>query len=177
MKLFAKESPLATPEEMDRLRALDARWQQWSSRMDRYTTERLSLDIQTTKDNFIADPSPEHGQALLLVADPKLLATRYRAVRDACKVALGRLAFELRDIMVPILERKIRRLEQEHQDALATEAKQRAAEKERGTIFQRQVNGPVESIQRAITNAKDSIKDLKELRVDRTPGVWIQSLG
>lgn len=97
-------------------------------------------------------------------------AQRHRAVRDACKVALGRLAFELRDIMVPILERKIRRLEQEHQDALATEAKQRVAEKERGTIFQRQVNGPVESLQRAITSTKDSIKDLNELRVDRTPG-------
>lgn len=177
MKLFNRESPLATPEELDRLRALDARWQQWSSRMDRYTTERLSLDNQTAKDNFIADPSPEHEQALLLVADPNLLATRYRAVRDACKVALGKLAYELRDLMVPILERKIRRLERELHDALAEEAKERTAAKERGTLFQRKVNGPVDSIQRAITITKDSIKDLNELRVDRAPGVWIKSLG
>jgi len=176
MKLFAKESSLATPEELYRLRALDARWQQWSSRMDRYTTEHLSLDLQTAKDNFIADPSAEHEQAFLLVADRKLLATRYRAVRDAFKVALGKLAYELRDIMVPILERKIRRLEKELQGALAAEAKERAASTERGTIFQRQVNGSVESLQHAITIAKDSIKDLNELRVDRAPGVWIDGL-
>jgi hypothetical protein len=88
-------------------------------------------------------------------------------------VALGKLAYELRDIMVPLLERKIRRLEKELQDALVAEAKERTTATARGALFQRPVNGPVESLQRAITIAKDSIKDLNELRVDRTPAVWV----
>jgi hypothetical protein len=176
MNLLKRKSSLATPEEIERLQALDATWQNWSQRMERYAAERVGLDRATAIENFTRDPSSEHERTLMACSDTRALALQYQAVRDACKTSLLKLSYELRDIVVPILERKKQRLEQEYAKALEEEAIEKAAVQKRGFLFQRKVNGPVESLYRAISTVKDSITHLNEQRIDRTPAKWLESL-
>lgn len=176
MKLLNRKSPIATPEEIDRLKALDAKWQKWSQRMERYAAERVGLDRATAIENFTRDPSPEHERTLKACADIRALALQYQAVRDACKTALLKLTYELRDIVMPILERKKAQLEKEYAKALEEETVLRAEAKKADTLFQRKVNGPVASLHGRISNSIDNISHLNEQRIDRTPASWLQSL-
>ena len=175
MNLLKRKSSLATPEEIDRLKALDAKWQKWSQRMERYAAERVGLDGATAIENFTRDPSPEHECTLMACADTRALALQYQTIRDACKSALLKLSYELRDIVVPILERKKQRLEEEYAKALEAEAILKAEAKKAGTIHQNKVNDPVPSLYRAISSVKDSLTHLNEQRIDRTPAKWLES--
>lgn len=87
-----------------------------------------------------------------------------------------KLTYELRDIVVPILERRKAQLEKEYAKALEEETVLRAEAKKAETLYQRKVNGPVESLYRAISTVKDNISHLNEQRIDRTPATWLQSL-
>jgi hypothetical protein len=176
MKLMKRKSPIATPEEIGRLKALDATWQKWSQRMERYAAERVGLDRATAIENFTRDPSPEHERTLMACTDTRALALQYMTVRDACKTALLKLTYELRDIVVPILDRQKAQLDKEYAKALEEETVLRAEAKKAGTVYQRKVNGPVSSLHGRISNTIDNISHLNEQRIDRTPASWLQSL-
>jgi len=137
----------------------------------------VGLDYQTARENFIADPCPEHEQNLLVCADTRLLGIRYKCIRDACQTALGKLAYELRDIMVPILERKITHLEKELQSAMQDEAQHRATEAERGFLFASKVNDPVPTLKRTISQTHDQIRTLEAHDITRTPAQWAMMIG
>lgn len=177
MKLLKRKKPtLITPEEADRLQKLDVHWQKWSQRMERYVPDRIGMDRHAAIENFIEDPSPENEKILMACCDTKLLATQYRAVREACHTALSKLSYQMRHIVVPILERKIQLLESELAIACEEEATKRAKEKDRGFIYTGHVNDPVSTLKRSISQAEDSIKDLNYLSVTRSPGYYLEIL-
>lgn len=169
--------PFATTAEVQRLRALDERWKKWSSLLEQYTITNLTQSREQARNNFLANPTDESAKALMEYADPRLMASRYRAVASACNEALEKLAYELRDIMVPLLERKLVVLEKSLASALKEEAVQKEKVMKKGSLFERKVNGAVQRAQHAISRTKDAIAELNELPTQRTPASWLEFYG
>jgi len=173
---LTKLKPIPTKEETAALEALQSEWQKWSEHRDRYHVDRIGHDMEQARRQFIADPTEANEAELLRCADSALLAKQYRAVREACDKALHSLAYRLRDIVRPMLERAIARLQEDLAKAEAVEAKERQRIEEKGGYFCRAPKSDCSALELRISRLRDDIRELEQLTTRREPVSWLRQM-
>lgn len=169
--------PHPKDKDIARLRDLNTRWQAWSDRMAAHSPQQMECDFKAARENFIEDPSLANERRLKEFADWKLMSLQYQAVRDCCKIALKKLAYELRDIMEPILNPKLaymeQRLDYEQEDYEREQAQNRSL----GIYTVQKVNDPIPTLKRAISQTRSHLHTLEAHDITRTPKQWALMIG
>ena len=173
MKITNRKS-IPTKEETAALNALQPKWVKWSECWQRYHVDRIGQDMGLTRKRFIEDPSEANEAELLRCADVSLLGKQYCTVRETCDEALRSLAYTVRDIVVPMLERAVERLQEDLVKAEAAEVKERRRVQAAGGFFARSPKSDCTNLELAISQLELEIHNAKELNTVREPADWLQ---
>lgn len=177
MSILKEIRPYAKNKDIARLRDLNTRWQAWSDRMAAHSPQQMECDFKAARENFIEDPSPANERRLKEFSDWKLISLQYQAVRECCKIALKKLAYELRDIMEPILNPKLAHMEQRLDYEQEEYARQKAQDESIGIYSVQNVNDPIPTLKRTISQTRSHLLALEAHDTTRTPAQWALIIG
>lgn len=106
--------PLLSAADVAALRDLQKQWEHWENRERQHAPQRIAEEQSAAFAAFLDNPTGEHEQRLLIVADVNLTGTRYAMLRRACAALRGRISAQAAQIVRPVLDRALDVLNDEH---------------------------------------------------------------
>ena len=106
--------PLLSEDDITALNRLQKQWEHWTNRERQHAPSRVAEEQRAAFEAFLDNPTAEHEQRLLVLADANLTSTRYALLRRACAALRGRISAQAAQIVRPALNRALDALNAEH---------------------------------------------------------------
>jgi hypothetical protein len=106
--------PLLTAMDVATLTQLQKQWEHWKQRELEHLPLRIEPHQKAAYDAFLANPTAEAEQRMLVLADRNLTGIRYALLRRACADLRARIGAQAAAIVKPIAERILAAVQEEH---------------------------------------------------------------